>query len=813
MPLAAGCPDFSKYQQLAAAKLEDVDEEVLLEHLENCEACAQNLGTLAEPDTLVVLIRQAQTRVDRVPEGILSRLVERLSKLRPGEAPVDRAAATVSCRAVETPTKELYDFLAPPQAPEEIGRLGPYRVLAVLGVGGMGVVFRAEDPQLNRLVALKAMLPSMTSAESGRQRFLREARAAAAIKHDHIVAVYQVGEERGVPYLAMEFLEGEPLDNRLAREGKLPVAEVLRFGREIALGLAAAHKQGLIHRDIKPANLWLEAETGRIKVLDFGLARAAKEASPLTQSGAIVGTPEYMAPEQVQGKSLDERCDLFSLGCVLYRMSTGQMPFKGTDMISTLMAVATENPRPPRELEPGLPPALSRLILHLLAKEPVKRPSSALAVAEALQELEQRIKEGGSTAGAKTARARTNWFGRKGPGPLLIGMAGGLVAAVLAGIVVYWPTARGVVKIESDDPSVEIVFDKTGPTVKGAGKEPITLRAGEHGVLIKRGDFEFETDKFVVEKGETVALRIELLPGIMQVMQGSKVLGQKSMPQPPEGTVPTVADPDRRAAEWVLAIDGTIRIILKETDEEREIKVGGELPRGVLELIFVDLNLNKKVTDAGLARFKDCKNLTGLELYSTKVGDSGLAHLKDCKGLTWIQIGGTLVSDMGLVHLKDCKELAHVDLAGTQVGDVGLAYLKDCKKISHLDLGGTQVSDAWLANLKDYTSLARLHLGSTHVSDVGLAHLNDCKGLTHLNLDGTRVTDVGLANIQDCKNLTSLHLWHTQVSDAGLEHIAGFPKLGYVIVKNTKVTEAGVKKLAAALPRCNIEWDGVTEPK
>src|SRR5262249_53124313 len=247
---------------------------------------------------------------------------------------------------------ELVGCLAPPQSPDELGRLGPYRVLAVLGAGGMGVVFRAEDPQLNRLVALKAMLPSMAGAESGRQRFLREARAAAAIKHDHIVSVYQVGEDRGVPFLAMEFLEGEPLDKRLRREGKLPVVDVLRFGREIALGLAAAHKRGLMHRDIKPANLWLEAETGRIKVLDFGLARAAKEASPLTQSGAIVGTPEYMAPEQIQGRDLDERCDLFSLGCVLYRMSTGQTPFTAADMISTLMAVATANPRPPCELEP-----------------------------------------------------------------------------------------------------------------------------------------------------------------------------------------------------------------------------------------------------------------------------------------------------------------------------------------------------------------------------------------------------------------------------------------------------------------------------
>src|SRR5262249_19656984 len=143
--------------------------------------------------------------------------------------------------------------------PDELGRLGPYRVLQVLGAGGMGVVFRAEDPQLARLVALKTMLPALAASDSARQRFLREARAAAAIKHDHIVSVYQVGEDRNVPFLAMEFLDGESLDSLVKREGKLPVPETLRIGRQIASGLAAAHKRGLIHRDIKPANIFLES--------------------------------------------------------------------------------------------------------------------------------------------------------------------------------------------------------------------------------------------------------------------------------------------------------------------------------------------------------------------------------------------------------------------------------------------------------------------------------------------------------------------------------------------------------------------------
>jgi serine/threonine protein kinase len=277
-----------------------------------------------------------------------------------------------------------HDFLGPPQASDEIGRLGPYRVLQVLGTGGMGVVFRAEDPQLQRPVALKAMLPLIAANPANRQRFLREARAAAAITHDHIVTIFQVGEDRGLPFLAMQLLQGESLEDRVRRERKLPVAEIVRIGREVADGLAAAHAHGLVHRDIKPGNIWLEGNRGRVKILDFGLARPATDAVKLTQSGAIVGTPAYMAPEQARADQVDARADLFSLGCVLYRMSTGTVPFRGDDMIALLAALALDTPTSPREVNPEIPAALSDLVMHLLAKNPADRPESATVVIEAL---------------------------------------------------------------------------------------------------------------------------------------------------------------------------------------------------------------------------------------------------------------------------------------------------------------------------------------------------------------------------------------------------------------------------------------------
>jgi serine/threonine protein kinase/Leucine-rich repeat (LRR) protein len=284
---------------------------------------------------------------------------------------------------------DLTKFLAPPQAEDELGRLGQFRVLKVLGQGGMGVVLLAEDAHLLRPAALKIMLPKFAQDTEAHQRFLREARAAARLKHDHIVTIHQVGESRGAPFLAMEYLEGESLQDRLKREEELPLAEVLRIGREIAEGLQAAHEHGLIHRDIKPGNVWLEGKRGRVKILDFGLARSSTDDVHLTQSGAIVGTPTYMSPEQARGEKVDARCDLYSLGCVLYRLCTGELPLKGNNMTSLLMALATEEPRPVRAINPDVPPALAGLIMRLLAKDPAERPATAGEVSEELAALER----------------------------------------------------------------------------------------------------------------------------------------------------------------------------------------------------------------------------------------------------------------------------------------------------------------------------------------------------------------------------------------------------------------------------------------
>jgi serine/threonine protein kinase len=305
-------------------------------------------------------------------------------------APTSTASGETIPTDIKLAPPSDYPFLAPPEGPEEMGRLGNYLIRKVLGTGAMGIVFEAQDIHLKRLVALKVMKPSLAAHADFHRRFLREAQLAAAIDHEHIVTIYQVGEDRGVPYLAMKLLQGQSLEARLGRSGgRLPLAEVLRIGREIAEGLAAAHTQGLIHRDIKPANIWLEEDRKRVKIVDFGLARGQGADAHFTQAGAVIGTPSYMAPEQANGQEVDGRCDLFSLGSVLYRVSTGRLPFDGKDTLTVLSALATKTPVPPNQIVSNLPRAFSDLVMRLLAKERDERPQSAREVVELLEAIER----------------------------------------------------------------------------------------------------------------------------------------------------------------------------------------------------------------------------------------------------------------------------------------------------------------------------------------------------------------------------------------------------------------------------------------
>jgi hypothetical protein len=346
--------DPGRLQQLADGSLAAPELTALEEHLHGCPQCQSALDGLAAANPWLGAVQRYLGADAARPETI---------------APPHTGTAL--------------DFLAPSDWPDSLGRLGTYEVKGTLGRGGMAVVLKAIDPALNRTVAIKVLAVHLASSGAARQRFLREARAAAAVVHEHVVAVHAVDETAGLPYLVMEYVPGPSLQERLDRHGPLALPEILRIGMQAAAGLAAAHAQGLVHRDVKPANILLEHGVERARLTDFGLARAVSDAA-VTQSGVVAGTPQYMAPEQARGEPVDHRADLFSLGSTLYAMCTGHPPFRAESVVAVLRRVSDDEPRPVREINAEVPAWLAGIIARLHAKDPARRYQTAAEVADLL---------------------------------------------------------------------------------------------------------------------------------------------------------------------------------------------------------------------------------------------------------------------------------------------------------------------------------------------------------------------------------------------------------------------------------------------
>jgi serine/threonine protein kinase len=370
MPATDKCPDPGRWGDLLDSRLAEPAASDLSSHLEACPGCQRTLERITAGEASWV---EAARVLDDRPRPALRQAMERLKAET--EVGLDTAGPAT------TGTVTL-PFLRPPANPEHLGRLGPYDVLEVLGRGGMGVVLKAFDPALRRMVAIKVLAPQWASHAEARQRFEREARAAAQVRHDNVVAIHAVEEADGLPYLVMEYVPGVSLQQRLDRDGPLEVEEVLRIGAQAAAGLAAAHDRGLVHRDVKPANILLDA-AGNVRLTDFGLARAVDDTT-LTQTGVIAGTPQYMAPEQARGDKVDDRADLFSLGSVLYAMCTGRPPFRAPTTVAVLKRVCDEKARDVRDLNPDVPGWLAEIIDKLHAKRRRDRFHSAAEVAHLL---------------------------------------------------------------------------------------------------------------------------------------------------------------------------------------------------------------------------------------------------------------------------------------------------------------------------------------------------------------------------------------------------------------------------------------------
>ena len=391
------CPDAAALAGFLNRSAPDADQRALSAHIESCGRCQRQLDTLAgNPNWLKSLGAADGNVVAAVLGGSSTEAAETaattsvpndpelqnlLTNLRGSPPPTPTQDAT----SLEASESDEITFLTPADQPGYLGKLGPYNIIEVVGRGGFGVVLKAHDPALDRIVAVKVLLPILATSPAARRRFVREARAAAAVSHEHVVTIHAVDEDpaSGLPYLVMQFVSGRSLESRIRSTGPLRLEEVLRIAMQTASGLAAAHAQGLVHRDIKPANIMLENGVERVKITDFGLARAADDAG-VTLTGHVSGTPNYMAPEQARGERVDHHADLFALGCVMYAMSTGNPPFSASTPLSALRKVCEEQPRPARQINEEVPDWLERIISHLMEKDPALRPQSARDVADLL---------------------------------------------------------------------------------------------------------------------------------------------------------------------------------------------------------------------------------------------------------------------------------------------------------------------------------------------------------------------------------------------------------------------------------------------
>jgi WD40 repeat protein/serine/threonine protein kinase len=614
------CPDPQRLEQFLLGKLPAAEALELELHVTDCSQCARALASLDARDGLVVAM-QAEIPDNDTPPELIAAVIPTLKRMRPQQNTVTLPSALSTDTPMVLGPNLGVGFLSPAQAEDEIGRLGPYRVLGLLGSGGMGMVFLAHDPVLDRRVALKVIRPELLAREDVRGRFFEEARAVARLEHDNIVVIHHIDLCNGVPYLVMPLLRGETLEDRLGRvAGPLPLGEVLRIGQEIASGLVAAHARGLVHRDIKPSNIFLEApvdpasadrdsrpkepyETttiaepanreelgndspapgsrapgpaqppGRARILDFGLACALGPLAPGDRrENTIAGTPAYMAPEQASGQGGDARVDLFSLGCVLYRMATGRAPFRGDDVLTTLMSVALEEPPRPRALNPKLPRRLDVLIWRLLRKKASDRPTSAQSVADELAALAR--------------PRRTVW---------LLATA----AALLAGAgLTAWLFPREVPPLPPDPGEVVFSYDEEDRriTLQGSNDPAETidlarnprkqLPPGNYRVkAVQPGRRKLWPDNFTVESGKSLPLTLRLVGEIRQVAPHSGPVFAVAL-SPLEGSLLALsASGDRSVGVWDAAGDrvecleghgSAVRCVAFAPDGERAASGGGD---------------------------------------------------------------------------------------------------------------------------------------------------------------------------------------------------------------------------------------------
>lgn len=647
-----------------------------------------------------------------------------------------------------------------------------YQMIGVIGEGGWSTVYKAKDIKLNRLVAVKLLHRHLVSSPEKVKRFQQEAESAAQMAHNNVVVTYDYGMmPDGQPYIVMELLQGRSLQTVLNEEGRLPYQKLIDFMLPVCEGMHAAHEKGLVHRDLKPGNIFVTRNLQGdqvVKVVDFGLAKVVETgqglaAASLTETGATLGTPAYMSPEQCMGRLLDRRSDIYAIGCIMYEALMGEKPFVGETPFDCMLKHLNEPPLSfANQHSPvSMPPSLERAVFRCLAKNPVHRFQTARDLST---ELRRAAVEscatplGQSTISNIIAPQNRTW---------MKAATAALAAAVLiaGGLAIYNTFSR------EDKQAKKEVPDRTA-----ASLVPLNRMLDETSLSII--DSRRINDDILAERLKTYAGYQDL------DLSDSKV-----------------------SDKGIALLKGAPRLktlVLRRAHKVTDAAMD-DLAK-IPTLTEIDLR-GTRVTNAGIARLAVLPELESIWISGDHISDECCTSLAKMKHLKLLQADETKIGDAGIKELANLKELRQLRLEHTNVSDEALKTIGKFKELGRLNLSWTKVTDQGMPYLRGLTQMRQFTLQSTKVTDKGLESFSNMTALEELNVAECKVSDRGCEIISRTPTFLILQLANTPITDNGLAYLARLKNLLKLNIRATKTTDVGITRLEEALPECKIDSD------